>query len=361
MCEISLVGDILASAVSFKCVCMLVPSQNVLLLSAACFLGSKDKVTIPTSSFPRLSASDGSSPASPSSVSVSTSEMSPSSPKMSAPDEFTGQEHGRQANRSRGQQLSHHNQKRTTSPSTQTGKTSRGDAKSGSPKRATEGWTDPLEHSPSPRKTERGHSGSLEDMSKERKAKGQRDYHSSSPRKGSKREQEPAVPLRNTEEPQSPRRPAGQQPSVAYEEEKGWRYKEEDANYWQERGAVDSGDKSWGTSERQNKGKRADQEAVAQKPYSQVQRERTASDADSGTLNRRSGREKGEREYRESKHHGPAEEVNRKDPRGSSSSIQDPSCNGTATGKKAPITPGPWKVPSSTKIQSRVDSTYADI
>lgn len=335
---------------------------------------SKDKVTIPTSSFPRLSVSDGqSSPASPSSVSLSTSELSPSSPKISAPDEFSGgdgrvsgspaagQEHGRQANRSRGQQLAHHNHKRTTSPSAQARKTSRSDSKSGSPRRAAEGWTDRVERSQSPRKPERGHSGSLEDMSKERKAQGQRDHHSSSPRKGSKREHDPAGPLRNLEEPQSPRRPAGQQPHVASGEEKDWRYKEEDAPYWQERGAKESGDKSWGTSERHRKGKRAEQEAAAQKSYSQVHRERSGSDADSGTLGRRSGRGKGDKEYRESKYPGPAEDGSRKDPRGSSSSIQDPSCNGTTTSKKAPITPGPWKVPSSAKIQSQVDTTYADV
>ncbi|XP_054869039.1 membrane-associated guanylate kinase, WW and PDZ domain-containing protein 3a isoform X2 [Amphiprion ocellaris] len=330
---------------------------------------SKDKVTIPTSSFPRLSVSDGqSSPASPSSVSLSTSELSPSSPKISAPDEFSGgdgrvsgspavgQEHGRQANRSRGQQLSYHNHKRTTSPSAQARKTSRSDSKSGSPRRAAEGWTDHVERSQSPRKPERGHSGSLEDMSKERKAQGQRDHHSSSPRKGSKRENDPAGPLRNLEEPQSPRRPAGQQPHVASGEEKDWRYKEEDAPYWQE-----SGDKSWGTGERHRKGKRAEQEAAVQKSYSQVHRERSGSDADSGTLGRRSGRGKGDKEHRESKYPGPAEDGNRKDPRGSSSSIQDPSCNGTTTSKKAPITPGPWKVPSSAKIQSQVDTTYADV
>ncbi|XP_069566962.1 membrane-associated guanylate kinase, WW and PDZ domain-containing protein 3a isoform X2 [Brachyistius frenatus] len=310
---------------------------------------SKDKVTIPTSSFPRLSVSDGqSSPASPSSVSLSTSELSPSSPKIFVPDEFSGgdgrvsgspgagQEHGRQANRSRGQQLSHHNHKRTTSPGNQARKTSRSDSKSGSPKRSAEGWTDHAERSQSPRKTERGHSGSLEDMSKERKAQGQREHHSSSPRK---REQDPAAPLRNLEEPQSPRRPAGQQPSVASGEEKDWRYQEE------------GGSKSWGTGERHKKGKRAEQEA--QKSHSQMHRERAGSDADSGTLGRRGGREKG--------HQGPAEEANRKDPRGSSSSIQDPSCNGTPTSKKAPITPGPWKVPSSAKIQSQADTTYADI
>ncbi|XP_042347232.1 LOW QUALITY PROTEIN: membrane-associated guanylate kinase, WW and PDZ domain-containing protein 3a [Plectropomus leopardus] len=325
---------------------------------------SKDKVTIPTSSFPRLSVSDGqSSPASPSSVSLSTSELSPSSPKTVAPDEFSGgdrrasgspgagQEHGRQANRSRGQQPSHHNHKRTTSPSTQTRKTSRSDSKSASPKRATDGWAD-HERSQSPRKTERGHSGSLEDMRKDRKAQGQRDHHSSSPRKSSKREQDPAVPLKNLEEPQSPRRPAGQQPSVASGEGKDWRYREGDAAYWQERGATESGDKGSGTSERQKKSKRAEQE------LQKSNRERAGSDADSGTLSRRSGREKGDKD---SKYHGPPEEANKKDPRGSSSSIQDPSCNGSTTSKKAPITPGPWKVPSSAKIQSQVETSYADV
>uniref|UniRef100_A0A665V0B9 Membrane-associated guanylate kinase, WW and PDZ domain-containing protein 3 n=1 Tax=Echeneis naucrates TaxID=173247 RepID=A0A665V0B9_ECHNA len=334
---------------------------------------SKDKVTIPTSSFPRLSASDGqSSPASPSSVSLSTSELSPSSPKVSSHDEIyggasgspgSGQEHGRQANRSRGQQLPHHSHKRTNSPGTQTRKTSRGDSKSASPKRANEGWTDHVERSQSPRKVERGHGGSLEDMSKERKIQGQRDLSSPSSRKASKREHDPTMPLRNLEQPQSPRRPAGQQPSNPSGEGRDWNYKEEDAAHWQERGATETGDKGWGTSERHKKGKRAEQEAAAEKSYSQMHRERAGSDADTGTLSRRGGRERGEKEYREGKHHGTTEDVSRKDPRGSSSSIQDPSCNGTATSssKKAPITPGPWKVPSSAKIQSQVDTSYADI
>lgn len=218
-----------------------------------------------------------------------------------------------------------------------------------------------MERSQSPRKTERGHSGSLEDMNKERKAQGQRDHRSSSPRKGSKREHDRAVPLNNLEEPQSPRRPAGQQPSTASGEGKDRRYKEEDAAYWQEREATESGDKSWGTGERHKKGKRAEQEAAAQKTYSQMHTERVGSDPDTATLSRRSGREKGNKEYQESKRHGPTEEVNRRDTRGSSSSIQDPSCNGTTTSKKAPITPGPWKVPSSAKIQSHADTPYADV
>ncbi|KAM7405189.1 hypothetical protein PAMP_012470 [Pampus punctatissimus] len=335
---------------------------------------SKDKVTIPTSSFPRLSVFDGqSSPASPSSVPLSTSELSPSSPKIITPDEFSGgdpgatgspgagQEHARQANRSRGQQLSHHNHKRTTSPSAQTRKTNRGDSKPASPKRASEGRADQVERSHSPRKTERGHSGSLEDMSRDRIAQGQKDYHYSSPRKNSKREHDPAVPLKNLDEPQSPRRPAGQQPPVASGEGKGRRYKDEDAAYWQERGATESGDKSWGTSDRHKKGRRAEQEASTQKSYSQMHPERAGSDADSSTLSLRSGREKGDTEYWESKFPGPGEEMNRKESKGSSSSIQDPSCNGITTNKKAAITPGPWKVPSSAKIQSHVDTTNEGI
>ncbi|XP_029994052.1 membrane-associated guanylate kinase, WW and PDZ domain-containing protein 3a isoform X2 [Sphaeramia orbicularis] len=328
---------------------------------------SKDKVTIPTSSYPRLSVSDGqSSPASPSSVSFSTLELSPMSSKTTGPDEFsggdsraTGSPGAGQANRSRGQQLSHHNHNRTISPSSHNRKAS--DSKSASPKRAPEGWGDYRERSQSPRKTERGHSGSVEDTSRERKAHGQRDHHSSSPRKGSKREQDPAKTL---EDPQSPRRPSGQQPRVPTEEGKDRRYSEEDVAYRQERGTTETGDRSKGTSDRHKKNKRAEQEAAAQK--SQAHRERVGSDAESGTLSRRGGKDRewerqGDKEYRESKNYAPSEEMNRKDPRGSSSSIQDPSCNGTTTSKKAQITPGPWKVPSSAKIQSQVDTTYESI
>ena len=246
-----------------------------------------------------------------------------------------GQEHEEQANKSRGRQHLNHNHKRTTSPTTHTGK---------------DGWTDGVERSHSPRKTERGHSGSLEDMNKDRKAQGQRDHHSSSPRKGSRREHDPS---RNLDEPQSPRHPAGQQPSISTGDAKDRRYKGEDTAYMQEREATES----WGTGEHHRRGKRAEKEATVQRSY----RERSGSDAETGTLTQRSGRERGDHEYWESKYHGPAEEVSRNDPRGSSSSIHDPSLNGNSASKKAPITPGPWKVPSSARIQSQVDATYAEI
>uniref|UniRef100_A0A3B3X144 Membrane-associated guanylate kinase, WW and PDZ domain-containing protein 3 n=1 Tax=Poecilia mexicana TaxID=48701 RepID=A0A3B3X144_9TELE len=297
-----------------------------------------NKVAIPTTSFPRLSASDDqSSPASPSTG------WSPSSSKVFAPDEPSagdyrvpgfpgaGQEHGRQANRSRGHPR----------------KTGQSDYKSGSPRKMAEGQMDNVEHSQNPQKT-------MEDVSKERKTSGQRDQRSSSPRKGSKRELDPVLHSKNPEDPQSPRRPAGQQPAG---EVRDWRHKGEDATHPQERGAAESGDKSWGADDHHKKGKRAQKEAAAQKSH----RERAGSDADPATAGQRGRRERAEKEYPEAKYQGPAEQANRRDPRGSSSSIQDPNCNGTSTSKKAPITPGPWKVPSSTKIQSHVDSTYADI
>lgn len=189
-------------------------------------------------------------------------------------------------------------------------------------------------------------------MSKDRKAQGQR---------GSKWECDPAVPLSNLEEPHSPRRPAGQKPNIASGEEKDLRYKQTGSAYWQERGATESGDKTWGTTDYYRKAKRAEQEALVQKSNSQAYRERVGSDADGGTLSRKTARDKRDKEHRDGKYHGSTEEVNKKDPRGSNSSIPDPSCNGNTSSKKGPITPGPWKVPSSAKIQSRVDTTYADI
>lgn len=247
-----------------------------------------------------------------------------------------GQDHGTQANRSRGQQHPTHNHKRASSPR----KTGQSDFIPSSPRRAAEAQMDHMEPSQSPQKTSEN---------RERKTQGQRDLRSASPRKGSQREHDPVL-SRNPEEPQSPRRPTGQQPAG---EVKDWRHKEEDAAYQQERGAAESGDKGWGTGERHRKGKRAEKEAAAQKPHW----DRAGSEADPTTASHRSGRERADKEYPEAKYQGSAEQINRRDPRGSSSSIQDPNCNGTSTSKKAPITPGPWKVPSSAKIQSHVDSS----
>uniref|UniRef100_A0A8C7YN95 Membrane-associated guanylate kinase, WW and PDZ domain-containing protein 3 n=1 Tax=Oryzias sinensis TaxID=183150 RepID=A0A8C7YN95_9TELE len=106
---------------------------------------------------------------------------------------------------------------------------------------------------------------------------------------------------------------------------------------------TEGGDRSWENAENAHRrAKKAEKEAA---PKSH--RDRAGSDA--GTLNQRSARERAD------KHQGANGDVSRRDPRGSSSSAQDPNCNGTATSKKAPITPGPWKVPSSAKVQSQTE------
>ncbi|XP_077368141.1 membrane-associated guanylate kinase, WW and PDZ domain-containing protein 3a isoform X2 [Festucalex cinctus] len=288
---------------------------------------SNDNVTVPTSSLPKHSVTDGQlpSPASPSSLAVSTSEVSPSSPPLAAPDESSRtvgspgagreRERERQDNRLKGERLP---AKRTASPAARARKTSRSDSKAASPKRAAES-------SRSPRKAERG---SSEDVSRDGKRDGRRDRRSESPKKSSKRERDAAVSFGNREEPQSPRRPAGQQPAG-----EGRRHKDE-------KGAAAEGD-------RHKRGKKPEDETAPQKPH--AARERSGSGGDA--LSRGSAKEK------ESRSHGLPENVSKKDPRGSSSSMQDPGGNGTSAGKKPPITPGPWKVPSPSKIQSQVDAT----
>lgn len=263
--------------------------------------------------------------------------MSPSSPKISevpGPGGGTvGQERARQPSRARGQQQAQQAHQSPSSPSPHSRKTSRGDPKAAGPKKGSEDWSEVSERSPSPRKTEPGSGGSLEDTNK--KAQGQRNHRSSSPRKTSKKDPDSAGPSKHAVEPQSPRRPAGQQPSAAHREGRDRRFKEEDAAYWPERGAAESPDKSPGTTEQLRKNRRADPGGSRAPTH----KERAGSD----------------------QHHGSTEELNRKDPRGSSGSIQDPTCNGTTTSKKAPITPGPWKVPSSARIQSQWETSHADI
>uniref|UniRef100_A0A3P9M0P8 Membrane-associated guanylate kinase, WW and PDZ domain-containing protein 3 n=1 Tax=Oryzias latipes TaxID=8090 RepID=A0A3P9M0P8_ORYLA len=278
---------------------------------------SKGKASIPTSSFPRLSASEE-QPTSPSS----------SSSKTSTPNEIASAE--RMVAGSPGVEQDY---RRNISPSR---RANRSDSKSTSPKRANEGVTVHAERSHSPQKIGAAHSGSMEDMSRERQV----ENRSRSPRKGSKRDQETFQPSRHLEEPSSPRRPGGQQPSA---EVKDRRLQGDDAS------TTEGGDRSWENAENAHRrAKKAEKEAA---PKSH--RDRAGSDA--GTLNQRSARERAD------KHQGANGDVSRRDPRGSSSSAQDPNCNGTATSKKAPITPGPWKVPSSAKVQSQTEPAYADV
>ncbi|CAL8368115.1 unnamed protein product [Lota lota] len=304
---------------------------------------SKDK-TIPTFGFARLSVSDEhSSPASP----PSASETYPFPPSINittttttpGPEDTLGVGHterGGSTNRARGQ----HYQKHPSSPGGQDQHPPNLDLpyqdQAASPAREGPGWEERSEPAPhSPRKMERrGYEGSPEDVSREKRT---HRPSSSSPRKGSRRgeqQEEAGGTHRSPEEPHGPRRPAGQEPRER-----------------RSRGEEERGDVPQGTAER----RRRDGGPASNPP---AQRERAGLDPDHSS---RRGREK-ERERQadqEGKQHpGPAEEPGRRDPRGSSSSLQDPIYNGTSGGKKAPITPGPWKVPSTSKIQSHVETAH---
>ncbi|XP_030213357.1 membrane-associated guanylate kinase, WW and PDZ domain-containing protein 3a isoform X1 [Gadus morhua] len=303
---------------------------------------SKDKTTIPTSGFARLSVSDEHpSPASP----PSAPETYPFPPNTTptptpSPDDTLGvgaPERGGSTKPARGRPHQKH-------PSSHSGPDQHPphldlphpDQATG-PAREGPGWGDRSEPAPhSPREAERGgYDGSPEDRSREKQT---HRPSSSSPRKSSGRgepQQDEAGGLhRSPEEPHSPRRPAGQEPR----ERRG-------------RGEEERGEAPiQGTAERR---KRDGGGPASNGP---AQRE-----PDHSSLGRRGGRQK-ERERQADQEGqpppGPAEEAGRRDPRGSSSSLQDPVYSGTSGTKKAAITPGPWKVPSTSKIQSHGETAH---
>uniref|UniRef100_A0A8C7NEF6 Membrane-associated guanylate kinase, WW and PDZ domain-containing protein 3 n=1 Tax=Oncorhynchus mykiss TaxID=8022 RepID=A0A8C7NEF6_ONCMY len=295
----------------------------------------KEKVNNSPSSFPRLSTSNQqSSPTSPSSISLSTSELSrPSSANNSAPEEPSDWDTSAAA---------------APSPS----------------RLSTEVQAETKERSQSPRKTDRvdrdnkagsaeHKNGSVEgDLSSERKAHGQREgrkgqeCRSSSPRKmTSKRDPEAAVSRQPSKGQEGQWHSRGQHPISNPAPGKGTqgrerRHKEEDPSHRQERETR--------TSERHRKDTWVEREAEPHR--SQTQKEKTGPDSEG--LNRR------ERSQREGKHREAAEEENQRDTRDSTSSAasQDSTCNRNPSSKKqATITPGPWKVPSSAKIHSHVE------
>ncbi|XP_059911316.1 LOW QUALITY PROTEIN: membrane-associated guanylate kinase, WW and PDZ domain-containing protein 3a [Gadus macrocephalus] len=303
---------------------------------------SKDKTTIPMSGFARLSVSDEHpSPASP----PSAPETYPFPPNTTptptpGPDDTLGvgaPERGGSTQRARGRPHQKH-------PSSHSGPDQHPphldlphpDQATG-PAREGPGWGDHSEPAPhSPREAERGgYDGSPEDRSREKQT---HRPSSSSPRKGSGRgepqQDEAGGPHRSPEEPHSPRRPAGQEP------------RERRGRWEEERGDAPV----QGTAERR---KRDGGGPASNAPRPEGARPQQ--------LGRRGGRQK-ERERQADQEGqqppGPAEEAGRRDPRGSSSSLQDPVYSGTSGTKKAAITPGPWKVPSTSKIQSHGETAH---
>lgn len=209
-----------------------------------------------------------------------------------------------------------------------------------SDQRADPSRTERRERSRSPKKTSKQPYGSMKDgknghastqsldVYAERKPQGrkERESRSSSPRKSPRKEQEPGA-----------RHYDGQRHNTGSGGAQERRY-EEDVELRQDRETGETRPESTKASnDRRRREKGAERDLAPQRSHSQSQKEKALPEPQPGTLNR---------EFKESK----------REMRGSSSGLQgEPSWNGNPSAKKAPITPGPWKVPSSSKIQSQVE------
>lgn len=174
------------------------------------------------------------------------------------------------------------------------------------------------------------------DVYTERKAQGQRDRggRSASPRKSPRKEQETGTRH-------------GQFDGQYFNYGSGGNlYKEEDTDLRQDKETGETRPEALiarPDNERRHREKGLEREAAPQS-------DRAMPEHQPASLNRKSHREPKEGRSRD----GTGEERKR-DARGSSSVPPETSWNGNPSNKKAPITPGPWKVPSSSKMQSQVD------
>ncbi|KAG9332687.1 hypothetical protein JZ751_014785 [Albula glossodonta] len=387
-----------------------------------------DKRNISPTSFPRASTSDDpSSPASPSTISISTSEPSPTSGPIPAPipspviipeepsataaplgvpeprasdiDRIAPDPVREKTSKARAQHSpTRHHHRRTTSPETQKSIPKKSDLsishgdKPCSPRKtsAARAGSEARERSRSPRKMERNSSTTtttenkscsaestpLEaEPGKERKVRPPKDKEgrASSPKKspGNEKEQQGTVAVSVARQPSKSqddqmKRSGGHHPNNAVGgEPKEMRRKDENTKRKQEREtAPGKGETTRAVNEPRRKQKEAGQEAGPQRSHSQIQRDKGRAGVEEvGTLGRKEEREREkEREKERDRDQGRREakkkgtsmiEENKKDPRGSNSSIQEPPCNGNPNSKKVPITPGPWKVPSTAKIMSQ--------
>lgn len=216
------------------------------------------------------------------------------------------------------------------------------------------------ERSHSPRKREKNPSISVKnknvdastqslDVYVDRKAQGQKDRggRSASPRKSSRKEQETGTrqPLKGHEEPQRYFDGHFNYGSG------GNLYREEDIDVQQDKETGETRPEiTRSDNERRHREKGVEREAVPQRSRSQILNDRAMPEDQPTTLNRRA-----HREPKESRHRGGTGEESKRDTRGSSSVPPETSWNENPCNKKAPITPGPWKVPSSAKMQSQVE------
>ncbi|XP_051516012.1 membrane-associated guanylate kinase, WW and PDZ domain-containing protein 3-like isoform X1 [Myxocyprinus asiaticus] len=272
----------------------LVPDHNV-----------KETMTSPSANSPRYSASsEPSAPESPSSTSRST-EINPSSVQTSTPEEllnpvtaFPGQLH------------QHYREAKHQTRKSDSSMPHDSNDNFASPRRLDASHFNGKELSQSPKKMNTDNSGHRE-----------RD-RSTSPRKTKKE------------------RDIGIRQDLSQKGTDGRRHKEEDTVHRQDRETGETRPEVRDGNDKYHKDK------IAEPQRSHLQ-------AESSTLNRKDHRGR-DRALKESRPKGSTEEDVKSDPRGSSSAPQESSHNGNPTTKKAPITPGPWKVPSSARIQPPV-------
>lgn len=182
------------------------------------------------------------------------------------------------------------------------------------------------------------------DVYTDRKAQGQRDRggRSASPRKSPRKEQETGT----RQEPQ--RYFDGQYFDYG---SGGNLYKEEDIDVQQDKETGETRPEALiarPDHERHHREKGVEREAAPpQRSQSQIVSDRATQEHQPTSLTRKS-----HREHKEGRSRDGTGEERKRDTRGSSSVPPETSWNGN---KKVPITPGPWKVPSSAKMQSQVD------
>ncbi|XP_037397175.1 membrane-associated guanylate kinase, WW and PDZ domain-containing protein 3a isoform X3 [Pygocentrus nattereri] len=320
----------------------------------------KEMMTGPFANFSRYPAPDESSiPASLSSPSLSPSEGTHSASWIMAPEELlvpaSTSSHGQ-----------HHYPKDLRSqPRKSDSSVSQSDNPAG-PQRVDTSRMERRERSRSPKKSEKKFSGTMEsknghastqslDMYVDRKAQGQRerDGRSTSPRKHPKKDQETGARQlsRGQEEPQRHNPGSGGAQERRHEEDT-------DLPQDKETGEIRH-ENTKAANERRRREKGTESDLAPQKSHSQIHKERAVPEPQASTLNRKGHREKDrelkEREAKEGRHKGVTSEESKRETRGSSSVPPETSWNGNPSTKKAPITPGPWKVPSSAKIHSQVE------
>ncbi|KPP78318.1 Membrane-associated guanylate kinase, WW and PDZ domain-containing protein 3-like, partial [Scleropages formosus] len=215
--------------------------------------------------------------------------------------------------------------------------------------------TDTKERSRSPRKTEKNPSHLAErvptsrldrEPSKERKPHPQKDRRSSSPKKSPRKEQEGVAKQLSKAHEEQQRRAGGQHPANTTRENWEKKAKEDDPKHKQEREAGQHRVEAF-ASEVRGKGKDAVRQPGPQSSQSYQHREATRPEEDASQRGSHKNKEREKERDREARRKEAEEEEEGKD----TITVQELPSDGPAGGKKGPITPGPWKVPSSAKIQ----------